>query len=43
MTFGSWGNTDHAGCARIIPGTNVNGGDAGWTSPALDKTARRRA
>ncbi len=27
----------------VAPGTNVNPGDAGWTSPALDPPARRRA
>lgn len=26
----------------VPPGTNVNPGDAGWTSPALDTKARRR-
>ncbi len=26
----------------VPPGTNVNPADAGWTSPALDKKARRR-
>lgn len=28
--------------ALVAPGTNVNAGDAGWTSPALDPAARRR-
>jgi aryl-alcohol dehydrogenase-like predicted oxidoreductase len=27
----------------VAPGTNVNPADAGWTNPALEPAARRRA
>ncbi len=52
MIFGAWGNRqdvvlDEATLDRIdelvAPGSNVNAGDAGWSSPALEPSARRRA